>query len=921
MSLRRDLYDHEAQCPYSIMNQGGFMNLLGDLDNIQTNSLRQESELSQNLSACFESFKKKTSNDIKTLGQIINNLTALVKSQDEKIKELKLRVETLEDGKLKNMIDLSKLNHNVNTQVNIELLTTAQVPASKGWFGAHHYDTMQSSLDSLKEFYEHPDWRLLTNLGLTQIYSKKEEDEKILSVLCRTEINHRIFDIAEEIYNQEIFMKGNPYITKSEIIQKVGDGINVHYMQYNKFLISSEADAIFVSQKIEYVDESGLETIVFPIVSTKNSRKKEIDEFERLEFLIGGWVLKALGNNKTLVNAFYKIQYSKSTVPETIVSKNAKTMISMLRTLELSCNKNFVNYRFGSKIFEKTISILNHEDEGAAPVYEEAKKFQVNMPKEESKETPSLEELKLEPNPSKEIEFIETKNGLQVPTPTDIPDLDPNSVNQEYKEYILGTRAKLGEFIKMVNEGNWKRVTNKKDKRIFTKTAESGLICVKGETYFPFDAEKIIEYIKRADIRHEYDKYTDSAFIIKETDHRTILAYAKIKKVLVVSSRDLTFATQLITSKQCKTLYCPTYSIELDDHPPREGSIRAALPIGGWVLMETPEGGCKAVYASEIDFKGNIPKFMLEKSADIQVAVLTSLKKYMMDKEGVKEGQVWKRPASEKLPDQEPTSNLKEITPPVKINYSIDQNSTSNDVNKGTIQNSSDQNSVEESKGESKYFSIPLDLKTKTKKGTPEELGFSATFASLTDKDFLEEIPEETKGRDYIILAREEALRLCKEINGEFVKVKPSKEVGIFTRDNGDQGNSVLGVGEIPYNIDTIAEVLCDEKQRKGFDDLLDEAEIIEELPHMTFLMYVKFKKVLILSARDFVCCGAFIKFKDGTYAFPTFSIEREDRPEDKKLIRAHLFCGGWVLRALDENRTMAYYYNRADMKGTIPAW
>lgn len=433
MCLRMDLYAHESECPYSLVNQGGAISQNGALSGSQEES-------------------PSTSQELKSLRAIVNNLTALVKSQDEKIKELKLRVENLEDGKLNNMIDLSKLNHNSNTQLNLDRLSAAQIPESKGWFGAQHYDKIQENLEVLKDFYEHPDWKLCTNLGLTQLYLKKEEDEKVLSVLCRTEINHRISDISEEVYGQKIFMNSDSHIKHSEVIQKIGDGINLHYMQFNKFLISSESDAIFISQKIEYEDESGLETVVFPIISVKNSRKKVTEEFERLEFIIGGWVLKALGTTKTLVNVFYKVKYDRSEIPETFVSKNAKSMMSMIRTLEQACNKNFVNYRFGSKIFEKTMTILSNEDAEAVPVYEEAKQFrQKNKQAEEAKEevkeileTPTIAEIK------------EGENGIIVPTPSDVPDLDPGSVNQEYKEYILETRNKLKSLIKMVNEGKWK---------------------------------------------------------------------------------------------------------------------------------------------------------------------------------------------------------------------------------------------------------------------------------------------------------------------------------------------------------------------------------------------------------------------------------------------------------------------------------
>ena len=37
--------------------------------------------------------------------------------------------------------------------------------------------------------------------------------------------------------------------------------------------------------------------------------------------------------------------------------------------------------------------------------------------------------------------------------------------------------------------------------------------------------------------------------------------------------------------------------------------------------------------------------------------------------------------------------------------------------------------------------------------------------------------------------------------------------------------------------------------------------------------------------------------------------------------MRADLHIGGWILVPTDDNNTMAYYYNRADMKGSIPAF
>ena len=459
-----------------------------------------------------------------------------------------------------------------------------------------------------------------------------------------------------------------------------------------------------------------------------------------------------------------------------------------------------------------------------------------------------------------------TDNGIFVPTPTDIPEIDPNTVNGPNKEFVLGTRSRLNKLIELINGGKWKSTTKNKEIKVYTKFSKSGLACVKGETYFPFDAEKIIEYIKRADIRHEYDKYTDEAFIIDEAEHRTLIVYAKIKKIMVVSSRDLTFATQLITSKKLKTMYTPTYSIELPDYPPIKKAVRAEMPNGGWVIMETPDGGSTVVYVSELDFKGSLPKFLIEKTADVQVSILTALKKYMIAQMGVKEGEVWKRPVDENVKGQSTVAKIEpyqEVLAKEKSNKSSGSKDTKdvesteetkNEKNNDKIQKEAASSSLEELKVENKYFDLHLDLKNKVKSGTPEELGFDASFASLTEDDFIDQVSEDIEGKEMVLKAREQTLNLFKEINGTFDKLKTSKEIAIFTKDHGKEGNSVLGIGEIPFNIDKIAEILSDEKQRKLFDNLFDNAEIIEELPNSTLLVYVKFKKVLILSARDFVC-------------------------------------------------------------------
>ena len=161
---------------------------------------------------------------------------------------------------------------------------------------------------------------------------------------------------------------------------------------------------------------------------------------------------------------------------------------------------------------------------------------------------------------------------------------------------------------------------------------------------------------------------------------------------------------------------------------------------------------------------------------------------------------------------------------------------------------------------------------------------------------------------------------MLNEINGPYKELKGKKKVEIFVRDNEPgQGQSVLGIGEIPFNIQDVSDVLLDETQRKKFDDMLDTGTILNEYEHMTFVIYITFKRILILSPRDFMCYGSMVKFKNGMIVFPVKSFDRDDKPVTKKYVRASLFIGGWVLLPKGENNTLCYYYNRADMGGSIP--
>lgn len=316
---------------------------------------------------------------------------------------------------------------------------------------------MKKSLPILKEFYEHPEWRLLSNLGFLQLYTKPANEEKTIHILGRCEINHRIADIGDEISNKSIFISEDPNVQSTEVLQNVGEDIDVHYIRFKKFLVAEDSDCVILCQKIVNPEDSHDKSIVFPILSVNHYKKKAQEGIERLEITIGGWVLKSLGTNKTLVSLFFNVKMPSAAIPELLLSKHAKSMINMLRTLESICNKSIERI-----LPQKPVSVEEREE--------------IQEPDEE-------EEIKVRDD-GKEMMFEQEEFGASrdpkskciiVKYPNDVPDIDPSTVPEHQRAFVTGTRGRLRELVDLINTGKWKRISNKKGVKIYVKKGESGL--------------------------------------------------------------------------------------------------------------------------------------------------------------------------------------------------------------------------------------------------------------------------------------------------------------------------------------------------------------------------------------------------------------------------------------------------------------
>jgi len=96
MCLRQDLYSHESLCPYSAINHKAIQDGMSQSDD-REGSRCMGCAICNKESACFDYLKNKVHSNHNELCEVLNNLTGLIKRQDEEIKELKLRLEKVED--------------------------------------------------------------------------------------------------------------------------------------------------------------------------------------------------------------------------------------------------------------------------------------------------------------------------------------------------------------------------------------------------------------------------------------------------------------------------------------------------------------------------------------------------------------------------------------------------------------------------------------------------------------------------------------------------------------------------------------------------------------------------------------------------------------------------------------------------------
>ena len=180
---------------------------------------------------------------------------------------------------------------------------------------------------------------------------------------------------------------------------------------------------------------------------------------------------------------------------------------------------------------------------------------------------------------------------------------------------------------------NWKRMPDKNGHEIYIAEREDTYSGIMGVSTFNYTPEQILLFIQKEDSMLKANPLLENLKLIEMMSERDLVFYMKIKGMFVVASRDIVGISHTIT-REDGTMAIFIYSMEHPDAPePPEKVVRADMMIGGWHFVPVDENSTKVYNFAINDYKGNVPKFILNLGASTQGVVFKSLLDQMAEAE------------------------------------------------------------------------------------------------------------------------------------------------------------------------------------------------------------------------------------------------------------------------------------------------
>mmetsp|Transcript_16370 Transcript_16370/g.18203 ORF Transcript_16370/g.18203 Transcript_16370/m.18203 type:complete len:106 (+) Transcript_16370:254-571(+) len=102
--------------------------------------------------------------------------------------------------------------------------------------------------------------------------------------------------------------------------------------------------------------------------------------------------------------------------------------------------------------------------------------------------------------------------------------------------------------------------------------------------------------------------------------------------------------------------------------------------------------------------------------------------------------------------------------------------------------------------------------------------------------------------------------------------------------------------------METTLESIADYEQRGKFDKTFVEGYVVDELGLNGRLEYQRVNPGTFLSDRDLLFATRKFTLDDGRVVWAAASVDDDSKPPLKKIVRAEMHIGGWILEENDED-------------------
>lgn len=180
-------------------------------------------------------------------------------------------------------------------------------------------------------------------------------------------------------------------------------------------------------------------------------------------------------------------------------------------------------------------------------------------------------------------------------------------------------------------------------------------------------------------------------------------------------------------------------------------------------------------------------------------------------------------------------------------------------------------------------------------------------------EEFLKELVEKTQsGFEGFELIYEE-----KDVNKQGLKIYLKS----YVNQEKHRINIYRSECRIPCSPELFLEFLNDTPLQISLDPNIEEFQSFENPAENLFLMYLLYKKMLVVDSRDFVYLKYYktLDQKNGSLGYVTKSLEHEKYPELKGKVRGEILLSGNVITKINEKQSMIVFYSEIDLKMNLP--